>query len=160
MASIEERLDRLESHETIRKLVARYAIGADRQNDPAIMAGLFHDDALWEAPGFSRFCGRDAIAAGLAEIGQSQILWSLHYMVSPYIELEKSGDRASCHWYLWELATMAQEQEGAADSWLGGWYESTVERRGPLWAFSRVKLDLRLQGKAAPPWDTKVTRSA
>lgn len=156
MASTEERLDRLELAEAIRTLIARYAQGADRRNDPAVMGPLFHDDAIWEAQGFSRYEGRDAIAAGLAEVAQSDILWTIHFMVSPEIEIDSSGARARCHWYLWELATMRDDDGSPQDSWLGGWYESIAERRAGRWAFSHVALSLRLRGRAEPPWHVKV----
>lgn len=156
MPPVAQRLDRLESAEAIRTLIARYAQGADRRNDPAVMATLFHEDAVWEAEGFSRYEGRDAIAAGLAEVARTDILWTIHFMVSPEIEIDASDDRARCHWYLWELATMREDGAGARDTWLGGWYESVAERRDGRWAFSHVALSLRLRGRADPPWHVKV----
>lgn len=154
MTQIEARLSRIEARSSISDLVARYAHGADRKNDPAIMRALFHDDANWSAEGFSAFQGADAIAAGLSTIAQQQVLWSIHYMISPYIDLSPDGLSARCHWYLWELATMAND-EGYQDQWLGGWYESIVTLKDEEWKFSSVKLDLRLQGMANPPWHVK-----
>jgi len=151
---VADRLARLESSEAIRALVARYAIGADKRNDPDIMGPLFADDAVWEAEGFTKYVGRDVIAKGLAEVAASQILWTVHYMVSPLIELDADGNSARCRWYLWELATMDNNGR-PEDRWLGGWYDSKLRRETSGWKFAHVVLDIRLLTPAARPWDGK-----
>lgn len=154
-SSTEERLARLEARAEISDLVARYAQGADRKNDPAMMGPLFADQATWSAEGFGTLVGRDAIAAGLAAVAAERVLWSIHYMVSPLVELAEDGLAARCHWYLWELCTMAGEGSAATDSWFGGWYDSELAKTDRGWRFTRVTLDVRLQGEANPPWQLK-----
>ena len=78
--------------------MARYALAADRKNDPEMFAPLFAEDAVWEADGFSRYEGRDAIVKGLAEVAETQILWSVHFMVSPLIESDSDLRGARCRW--------------------------------------------------------------
>lgn len=152
--SVEERLFRIEARNAISDLVARYAHGADRKNDPAMMQPLFHDDATWSAEGFATLHGAQAIGEGLARIAAEEVLWSIHYMIAPYIEFAEDGRSASCRWYLWELSTFADgpHQE---DRWLGGWYDSIVKLGVNGWKFASVKLDLRMQGIATPPWTLK-----
>lgn len=152
--SIGRRLQRMEARAEIGDLVARYALGADRKNDPAIMAPLFSENATWAAEGFPAFEGRDAIAAGLADIAARQVLWSIHFMVSPLITLAGDGQSGSCQWYLWELCTM-QGPQGPSDTWLGGWYDSLVALEEDEWKFTKVLLDIRVQGNATPPWALK-----
>ncbi len=152
--SAEERLARLEARAEIGDLVARYAHGADRGNDPAIMRTLFTPDATWSAAGFAALEGREAITKGLADIAASRVLWSIHFMVSPHIVLSPGGRSARCHWYLWELCTMAGDA-GQRDEWLGGWYDSEAEWTEDGWKFSSVRLEIRLQGEANPPWYLK-----
>lgn len=152
--SPEERLARLEARAEITDIVARYAHGADRKNDPAILGPLFTEDASWSAEGFAALVGRDAIATGLSAVAAERVLWSIHYMISPLVELAEDGRTARCHWYLWELCTMA-EDGGPADSWFGGWYDSTLIKTEAGWRFTSVVLDVRLQGAAIPPWQLK-----
>jgi len=154
LPSAEERLARLEARAEISDLVARYAQGADRKNDPAILGPLFADDAVWTAEGFGDLVGRDAIASGLAAIAAARVLWSIHYMVSPLVELAEDGRTARCHWYLWELCTLS-EGTRPTDSWFGGWYESALAKTENGWRFTRVRLDVRLQGEALPQWQFK-----
>ncbi|MDE8652004.1 nuclear transport factor 2 family protein [Novosphingobium album (ex Liu et al. 2023)] len=149
-----ERLARLEARAEITDLVARYAHGADHKNDPAILGPLFAPDGVWTAEGFGDLRGREAIAAGLAEIAASRILWSIHYMVSPHVVLGDDAATARCHWYLWELCTVAEES-GPTDSWFGGWYNSELALTDEGWRFTRVELEVRLQGEAMPPWTLK-----
>ncbi len=153
--SVTDRLDRIESIEAIRAMVARYAIGADRRNDPEIMGPLFSEDAVWESEGFSRYVGRSAIAEGLAAIAAERVLWTIHYMVSPLIELDMDGAGARCRWHLWELATMRGEDGAVSDNWFGGWYDARLARTDDGWCFTSVLLDVRLTGRAEPAWDYK-----
>lgn len=160
MNSVEERLARLEARADISDLVARYAHGADRKNDPAILGPLFAEDAVWTAEGFGELVGRDAIARGLAAVAAERVTWSIHYMVSPHIELAPDLRTARCHWYLWEPCTLGGEGLGAgdgpaADTWLGGWYHSELAATGAGWQFTRVELVVRMQGEAQPPWQLK-----
>lgn len=155
--SLTLRIERLEAYEAIRQLIATYAVGADRKNDPDILGPLFHSDAVWEADGVARYDGRDAIASGLSDLGQTFVTWSLHYMVAPKIDLSSDGRTATCRWYLWELCTMAQADGPSADTWLGGWYDSTLSIRSGEWRFDYVKLDMRLQSARDVPWTGKKT---
>ncbi|MDQ0505014.1 nuclear transport factor 2 family protein [Xanthobacter agilis] len=153
---LERRLARLESAEAIRNLVGLYALGADRRNDPEIFSGLFTDDAEWEAAGFGRFQGRDLIVAELARIGRETIVWTLHYMTSPVVEIDEEGTGARCRWWLWELSKI-KDQPGAEPvaHFLGGTYDTRLERTPDGWRFSRVVLDLPLVSPHAPGFKTR-----
>ena len=147
---LEQRLAALEARAAITDLVSRYAQGADRRNDPVLMAPLFAADARWSSEGFASLEGREAIAAGLAAIAADKVLWSIHFMVAPVITLAEAADRGTCQWYLWELCTM-QTEDGPQDQWLGGWYDATVTDTEEGWRFQTVLLDVRTQGNITPP---------
>lgn len=148
-ASLEQRLAVIEARAEITDLVARYALGADRLNDPAIMGPLFAEDATWSAEGFAALKGRAAIASGLAAIAAQKVLWSIHFMVAPLVTVAPDEAHGTCQWYLWELCTM-QTDDGPRDQWLGGWYDSTVALTDEGWKFKDVTLDIRVQGQIAP----------
>lgn len=154
-ASLEERLARVEAHEAIRQVIARYAIGADRKNDPDILGPLFSDLAVWEAEGIARFEGRRAIADGLAGLARDFVTWSIHYMVSPLIRVAEDAGAAHCRWYLWELCTLRQADGEPADSWYGGWYDSRLSRIEDRWLFDWVKLSPRIASARHAPWAGK-----
>lgn len=153
-SALEQRLWRIEARAAITDMVSQYARGADRRNDPEILGPLFCEDATWAAEGFAALEGRDAIAQGLAELAESRVRWSIHYMIAPQVELSVDGYRAACHWYLWELCTL-ETDGGARDEWLGGWYDSELIWTEDGWKFKAVRLDVRLQGEALPSWTLK-----
>lgn len=148
--TVERRLATLEARAAITELVSRYALGADRRNDPAMMGPLFAADARWSSEGFADLEGREAIAAGLARIAADTVLWSIHFMVAPAITLSADTQSGSCQWYLWELCTM-QTDDGPQDQWLGGWYDAAVTNTEEGWKFQTVLLEVRTQGNIAPP---------
>ena len=153
--TLEERITRLEDIEAIKSLVTTYARGADRNNDPAILAPLYTEDAVWEAEGFGRHEGIEAIAREMAEVGRETILWSLHYMVSPEIRIADDGKSAECFWYLWELAKMPGKDGQPEDNVIGGWYETKLVKTDGGWKFRHVTLVLKLICPAHEPWETR-----
>lgn len=153
-AALAARLTRLEDIEAIRNLVATYALGADRNNDPTIFGPLFAAEAVWECAGFGRYEGAQNIARELARIGREDIRWSLHYMVSPLIEPAADGLHARCRWYLWELARVAADSGAPAAHWIGGTYDTQLEKGPDGWRFTHVRLDLKLLSPHTEGWQT------
>lgn len=150
---IVRRLDRLESIETIRRLIAQYAHAADRKNDPGMMGMLYHEDAHWSAPGFAEFRGRDAITAGLRALAEQSIVWTLHFMVSPHVDVSDDGESADVHWYLWELATQRDEHGADRNGWLGGTYQTRWSRKAGRWAMDSCLLEVKIDGTSTDGWN-------
>jgi hypothetical protein len=154
LAAIERRLARLEAIEAIKGVIARYTDGADKRNDPAIMEPCFHEDAVWEAEGFGEYRGVATIAAALAEIARARITWSIHYMVLPTVTVEADGRRASCQWYLWELAKIRETDGTTNDSWFAAKYNSSLVKDAAGWRFTWLKLNPLLSVPVGMPWPT------
>ncbi|WP_455602817.1 nuclear transport factor 2 family protein [Acinetobacter pecorum] len=140
--NLETRLHYLESCEAIRSLVGRYATAADQRNNPTIMQHLFHDDAVWCANGFGEYQGRQNILDALSGIAEAQVLWSLHIMAMPDIEV-LDHHHANVSWMLWEVCNLSEKGQQATTSCLGGFYQATVrcDKEGE-WKFDRVELNL------------------
>jgi CDGSH-type Zn-finger protein len=135
----------LKDNVAITNLITSYARGCDRGNDPVMLAPLFTQDATWECKGFGSYHGRDTVAAALKAIAGVKIWWSLHYMISPQVEFDASGDKATAFWYLWEAATLPNSENGEAEStWIGGTYDAEVVRERERWLFRRMELKLNL----------------
>lgn len=144
---------RLEDLESIRNLITSYARGCDRGNDPAMLAPLFTADATWECNGFGAYHGRETVAAALKGIAGEKIWWSLHYMISPLIELDSSGDSAKVFWYLWESATVPDSDTNQAEPhWIGGTYDAEVVRQNDRWLFRKMALRLNIASPYAEGW--------
>jgi hypothetical protein len=144
------RLTRLEDIEAIRTLVARYALGADRNNDPAILGPLFAKDAEWVCEGFGHYRGRDEIAAELAGSAARPsagrcTTWSRRWSSRPRrpprpLPLVPVGAGAG--------------RRGGRGHWIGGWYESRLKKGRKGWRFTHVRLHLKLLSPHADGWKT------
>ena len=108
----------------------------------AVLSALFTEDAVWEAEGFGRFEGRAEIVRELARIGREQIVWSLHFPVSPLIDLDAGHRSAHGYWWLWELLTL-REGETAANKWLGATYDCDFVREPDGWKMRHLVLRIR-----------------
>src|SRR5262245_32844759 len=103
--SVEQRLARLEDVEAIKKLKSQYAKHCDNMYDPDGIVSLFVEDGIWEAEPFGTFHGRAEIHAFMSEVSKS-IVWALHFMIDPDIEVAADGQSAVGTWYMLGLVTM------------------------------------------------------
>ncbi len=105
------------------------------------MIPLFTKDAVWDGGRFGRHEGIDAITAFFDGVSE-QILWALHYMIAPTIEVNDDLVTASGTWYLLEPCTMAGP-DGPKAVWLTGGYADRYVKEDGAWRFSEVLLDCR-----------------
>jgi hypothetical protein len=135
MPTLEERVQRLEDIEAIRRLKIRYAGLCDAQYDPDGLAALFTDEAVWDGgSAFGVHQGKSAIRAFFAGVSE-QITFALHYMSGHIIDIAPSGTEASGTWYLYVPATM----NGRA-IWLAATYNDRYRKVGEEWLFSHVQV--------------------
>jgi hypothetical protein len=137
MPTLEERVQRLEDIEDIRRLKVRYAQFCDAQYDPDGIASCFTDDAVWDGgSAFGVHHGKQAIRTFFAGVSQ-QITFALHYMIGHAIDIAPSGHEASGTWYLFVPATM----NGRA-VWMAATYDDRFRKVGGQWLFSQVKVNM------------------
>lgn len=150
MTSLEQRVAALEAAEAIRQLKARYASLADQKytagyrRQPAVrmqqiaqaQADCFTEDAVWEggAEFGASLVGRAALAAWF---NRSPWCYALHYYGSP--EISVTGDTASAHWRLWQIALRDQTKEALL---LGATtYEQYARQPDGAWLVSRMRFE-------------------
>ena len=140
--SLEDKVARLIAIEDIRVLIAKYAKAGDAHNDPNLMAQLFTADATWSAVGFGSYQGRDQIVTELARIGREQITWSLHFPVSPMVEISPDLQSATAFWWLWELMTMRHDGPDSEETgqWMGAKYEADFDLEPGGWRIRNLTL--------------------
>jgi CDGSH-type Zn-finger protein len=142
--------------EKIRGVITSYARACDMGNDPVALRPLFTDNASWECKGFGRYEGGERVCAALKAIAGEKIWWSLHYMISPAIEIASDRSSASAFWYLWEAATLPNEVTGQAEACLiGATYEAALVQSEGVWRFSSVELILNMASPLAEGWVKK-----
>ncbi len=141
-SELEVQVAKLQAAEDIRSLKSRYAAVCDTGYSPERMVPLFTRDAVWDGgPRFGRHEGIDAIYSFFEGVS-SQIVWALHYMIAPAIEVADDLETASGSWYLLEPCTIATE-EGHRAMLITGIYADRYRREAEGWKFSEVRIDIQ-----------------
>ena len=155
---VAQRLRRLEDIEAINQLIARYAKAVDHNGDPALVAPLFTEDAVWHCEGIGHWETREGILRDIRPNCTTFMPWAIHYMTQPAVEVEADGLSATANHYLWELGKVTPEGGGPTeDTWIGGWYDSRCRKEGGAWKFARIDLTLKLFSPASSPsWKTRI----
>ena len=141
MNELELTIGKLQAAEEIRHLKARYAKVCDTGYSPAEMAPLFTEDAVWDGGQFGRHEGRDAICAFFGAVS-ADIVWALHYMIAPIVEVDDDLVDARGTWYLWQPCTVVGP-DGPQAVWLTGTYADLYRKEDGAWRFSEVILDVQ-----------------
>ena len=155
LSSLEERLDRLESEREIQSLLYRYGELCDAAYDPDGLAALFTDDATWSSGSkdgsvdFGHYQGREAIRTFFAGLSADLGPMTLHYLLSPRVELGPDPDSAAGHCYLYAILDRrpAGTAAGSAEReriTLAGTYAHRFRRVGGRWLISASACDLSL----------------
>lgn len=153
LEKLDTKLSRLEDVEAIQRLIVTYARGCDRGNDPEIIGPCFAEDGTWECKGFGKYHGREKLAKGLHGIAGEKIWWSLHYMISPLIDIAPDGRTATVFWYLWESATVPNPHTDEAEShWIGGTYDCECVKQDGRWLFRSMELKLNMVSPYDDGW--------
>ena len=151
--STEQRLTRLEDYEKIKSLITAFARGADADCDPSLLRPLFTDDAIFDVGQFGRLEGGDNIVQQMhsnVEIGFNS---TLHFLVSPSIEMHADLCTAKCFYYLWETASHRHKNGKDVAYWIGGWYDAEVTKgEDENWRFRHLLLSLKLLSPNADGW--------
>ena len=154
--NLAEKLALIEAERDINHLVHDYAVLCDRAYDPDGLTALFTEDATWSSRSkdgsidFGEYHGRQAIHDFFASVSADLGPMTLHYLITPRIDVAPDGQSASGHWYL--LAILDRRPAGAPpDSKererivLGGAYAHEYRKIGSRWLISRLACDITLQ---------------
>lgn len=156
---IETRLRRLEDHEAIRELKARYAHAYDRKfvdGAPVsqekcdalirpMVEQVFTEDAEWIG-GMKRLHlrGREQIFEYLR---QNPWNFSMHLYANPLIEVD--GDTAHASWMLVEPATRRSDDQAM---WMAAVTEDDYVRTSAGWRLRRYELHIKFLTPFDRPW--------
>ena len=136
---LEQRIARIEDVEAIKRLKAKYAEYCDNGYNAEGMASLFTEDGVWDGNVFGTHQGREAIRKHI-ESFHPVILWALHFMVCPVIDVAPDGQTARGKWYLFEPATFAGlDDPNAKDAVIiTARYDDEFVKQDGRWWFKKV----------------------
>lgn len=150
-ADLETRIARLEAQRDIERLIADLGHAFDSGPSASALRGLFTPDAVFEIDRYGVLHGADAIADGVAGNADSGFRWTLHYLVSPRIDLAPDAAQAALSFMLWEAATAAS---GRA-YWIGGNYAAQAVAAPDRWRFRHLRLNADLISHYPEGWHDK-----
>ncbi|MCT2398817.1 nuclear transport factor 2 family protein [Novosphingobium mangrovi (ex Huang et al. 2023)] len=146
--TIETRIRRLEALVAIERLIADLGRAFDSGPSAQALRALFAEDATFEIDRYGTLTGRDAIAEGVAGNADTGFSWTLHYLVSPRIDLSSDLASAEIGFMLWEPASAAS---GKA-YWIGGSYAARAAEIGGQWQFTWLRLNAELISHYPEGW--------
>ncbi len=148
---LESRIRRLEALRAIDDLIAELGRAFDAGPSAEALRPLFTDDAEFLIDRYGHLRGGDAIADGVAGNAEAGFRWTLHYLVSPRVELAVDMQSATVDFYLWEVATASS---GKA-YWIGGRYLANTVLAEDRWCFARLELKADLISHYPGGWNAK-----
>lgn len=149
--TLETRIARLEAESAIQRLISDLGRAFDSGPSAEALRGLFIEDACFVVDQYDTLEGAESIALGVAGNAESGFRWTLHYLVSPRVELGADSREAEVEFYLWEIATAAS---GRA-YWIGGRYEAQAVDDGDRWRFARLELKADIISHYPQGWNAK-----
>lgn len=151
--SFEQRLTRLEDYEAIKVIIATFSRGADAKCDPEILRPIFCDDAVFDIGQFGVLEGGEHIVNEMHNNTDIGFNWTLHFLISPVIEIHDDLKTATCFYYLWETAAHPTKAGSEDSYWIGGWYDATaVKEDDGKWRFKHLKLTVKLMSPYGEGW--------
>jgi hypothetical protein len=152
MTSIEERVERLEAIEQIRKLKHRYTRLIDTGCNPDLIAPLFTEDATFdpgEAWGGANV-GREAIHANFGRVAAT-IPWMHHFALADEIEITGPAT-AKAYWRLFNPVALDDGEGGRQSVVLAATYVDEYRKDDGEWKFADVKVDFTLAVTLQSGW--------
>ena len=99
MVTLEERIQRLEDMEEIRRLKIEYARVVDRFGSADEFAALFTEDGVMDVGPLGGLIKGRAAIRDLSKSVANTLTFFLHYMMGETIDILPSGTYAAGHWY-------------------------------------------------------------
>ena len=148
MATVEQRLQRLEDIEEIRTLKQKYAKLCDTGLVEPGLSELFTKDAHWDADELGFYLKGKADAQGVHLKGTKEIhaffddvsssfSFALHYTLGHIIDVDDNGVDAKGTWYIWMPATVSDSA-----TFLAATYEDTYKKVSGTWKCDSVRVHL------------------
>tara|TARA_B100001057_G_scaffold442867_1_gene478555 strand:+ start:541 stop:1008 length:468 start_codon:yes stop_codon:yes gene_type:complete len=149
--SIEDRIDKLESIEEIKKLKHIYMKWCDVGYPPKHLGPLFVEDATWNSETFGHYENRKKIEDFFGGIS-SEICFAAHLAMNFIIDVE--GNKAKSQWRMLMPCTMI-EDGNKVSRWILGDYNDTHSRVDGKWYFSSIDFVVNYNVPSQESWAGK-----
>lgn len=139
----------------IKRLFRQYADICDEQYDVEKLRPLFTEDCTWSATSengtsdWGTHVGRDAILEFFAG-APDEITYAHHMVISPEVEIEEPGKRASGKWNTFNVMRLENDPytEGGDCKLMSGVYKHEYRCTDGTWQISRLDAHVRFDIRA------------
>ena len=140
--TLQERIQRLEDIEAIRRLKHRYMAYADAGYDADSIVALMTPDAVWDGgEAFGRQEGAAAFGNMVREVGK-QISFAAHLALNEIIDVD--GDTARGQWWLLMPCTVQNDEGKDEARWIFATYDDKLVKRDGQWLFAHTVFDVKV----------------
>jgi hypothetical protein len=151
-SDLEQRVQRLEDIEAIKRLQSEYGRCIDRGYDLEGLARLFVEDAVWESNAFGAYQNRQEFLEGQARIAKG-VRWGFHSFACNGVDVAADGRQASGNWYLVLFGTFVRKDGTTADPLLiTATYDNTFVKLDGEWRFQRMKVHFHQSSDIRKGW--------
>ncbi len=116
MATLEERVRRLEDVQLIADLTMELARQFDNGYHADGIVALFTDDGVFDGGPFGRYEGIDAVRQFFAGVSE-QITFCKHHLATRVVTVDEGGGAARGQWYMWGTHTIGGKAMFLANTW-------------------------------------------
>ena len=149
--SLEERIDKLESIEEIKKLKHIYMKWCDVGYPPEKLGPLFVDNATWNSKVFGHYDSRKKIEDFFGGIS-AEICFAAHLAMNFIIDVD--GNKATAKWRMLMPCTMI-EDGSKVSRWILGDYDDTHVRVNGKWFFDSIDFVVNYNVPSQDSWAGK-----
>jgi hypothetical protein len=148
-SDVETRLRIVEDKQRIAAVKHRYCALCDDHYNASELAALFTTDGVWEADGYGRYVGRDAIHEFFASMSAA-VSFSAHLVLNE--EISVRGDEAKAKWRAIIPATFRIDGK-PAPHWLFSEYDDELRRESGHWRFLSMRSIVHRSSPHHLGWD-------
>jgi hypothetical protein len=151
IASLADRLQRLEDERAVERVMARYGECVDNSYDLEGMEAILTEDLVWRSNAFGEYEGRDAYFDGQREISKG-VDWAFHVMSPIRVEVAPDGSSAEGTFYLLMLATFIGSDHGRVPIVLTARYDNNFVKSDGTWRCNRMAVNFHQVSSLHEGW--------
>lgn len=139
MATLQQRIQRLEDIQAIKNLKRRYMflVNMVRYDD---LMDTFTEDAIIDYGVFGLYKGREVREYLTSDVGKQTLRFGIHHLHSPLIEFVNDTLATG----IWEIQSMVELKAVGQAYWMAGYFTDEYVKENGQWKQSKLKINWQI----------------